>query len=294
MLLRYRPKIGHAVIGFGAALSLWWIYLSEKYMAIGNSWIAMNTSDRFSNQSYVHYSQLKIFCTVLLLATLLRSITRLTPSQWRFRSRPVNQRTWPAIIITVLFIVTWFARSVVPYRQPIILDAWEPDLTILHVKKDGLTYHETLISVYRNGRYYVAKNDRQLFHYSFRESTQEGVLKDDLRAELTTIELLPEFKRTLNRPAKALRAIHAEGWYIDQHSRGTAIAVFTTENSTSPPKRLVDFVQDIENVPSHGQVWHSTIRDVCLQFCYDPIAGLGYRAENQRCRTGLDNKEHCL
>ena len=293
LLLRYRPNIGHVVIGLGAALALLWIYMTES-ATFSNSWIALNASEYFYNQLYVHYSKLRIICVALLLITLLCSITRLFPSDWCFRNRAISERTWPAIVITALFMVCWFAKSVIPYRQPIIIDAMESEIKILHVTKDSLTFHETYIGIFGNGKYYIAKNNRELFHYSFQETTAEGVLTENLQAEARAIQTLPELKQISEKSPKALRALRAEGWYVDQHSRGTVVASFTTENSTLPPKQLVDFVQDIENAPLHGQVWHSTIRDVCLQFCYDPIAGLGYRAENQRCRTGLDNKEHCL
>jgi len=72
-----------------------------------------------------------------------------------------------------------------------------------------------------------------------------------------------------------------------------AITAFTTENATAPPPDLVAFFSGVEGEPSTGASSHYEVRDVCLGFCYDPKAGLGYRAENQRCTYGADGKEHC-
>ena len=75
--------------------------------------------------------------------------------------------------------------------------------------------------------------------------------------------------------------------------RRFAVAAFTTENATAPPAELVAFFRGIVETPSDGPRYSYEVRDVCLGFCYDPQAGLGYRALNQRCRYGPDNKEYC-
>jgi hypothetical protein len=291
MLLRSRPRFGYMVVAVGAVLPLPWIFRTES-RAFGNSWIAMNASwsdpDVFH---YMRYSQLRIVSVALLLMTLIWAITRLLPSDWQLRNLPVNQRTWPAIVITLIFIVWWFADFVFPYRQPIIVDAMHAELTILNVKKDGIAFHETRISIYCDGRYYVVRSDRQLFRYSFGETAHEGLLTDDLRTKLKVIRALPELKRTLDKPPSALRARHSEGWYTEMDS--FAIAAFTTETATPPPAALVAFFREVEGVPSIGGSSNDEVRDVCLGFCYDPKAGLGYRAENQRCADRANGKEYC-
>jgi hypothetical protein len=166
-----------------------------------------------------------------------------------------------------------------------------PEISILNVKKDGIAFHETSISVYRDGRYYITRNDRQLFRYSFGETTHEGLQTDDLQAKLKVIQALPELKRTLDKSPRALQARHGEGWYTETNS--FAITAFTTENHVAPPAELVDFFSGMEGAPPTGAGSHYEMRDVCLGFCYDPKAGLGYTAENQRCATGVDGKEHC-
>ena len=136
LLLRSRPRLGYMVAAVGAVLPLPWIVRTES-RAFGNSWIAMNASRNDPDVSHMHYSQLRIVSVALLLMTLIWAITRLLPSDWQLRNLSVNQRTWPAIVITLIFIVWWFAEFVFPYRQPIIVDAVHPELTILNVKKDG-------------------------------------------------------------------------------------------------------------------------------------------------------------
>jgi hypothetical protein len=291
LVVRKGTRLGYMVAAIGAVLPLPWIFMTES-RAYENSWIAMNASwndpDLFR---YIRYFQLRVVSVALLLMTLMWAITRLLPSNWQLRSCPVNQRVWPAITITLICIVCWFATFVFPYRQPIIVDAVAPELSILHVKKDGLTFHETRITVYRDGRYYVVRNDRQLLRYSFKESAHAGVLTDDLRNKLKIVQGLPELKRTMVRSPRALGARHGEGWYTEMGS--FAITAFTTENVIPPPAELLDFFSEVEKAPSIAASSDDVVRDVCLGFCYDPKAGLGYRAENQRCAYGLDGKEQC-
>jgi hypothetical protein len=289
LLLRWRPRVGYMVAAAGAALPQRWIFITES-RAFGNSWIAMNASSQ-QEAVYTRYSQLRILTVEVLLITLIWAMTRLLPSDWQLRSRAVNKRMWPSIAIPLILVVFWFAAFALPYREPLIVDAQNPELSVLNVKKDGRTFHETRISVYRNGRYYIVRNDRQLFRYRFGEAVQEGSLTDDLSAKLKVIQALPELKRTLDKSPRALRARHAEGWYTEMDS--FAITAFTTENATSPPRELVDFFHELERAPLIGAGSRYEMRDVCLGFCYDPKAGLGYSAENQRCASGANGKEHC-
>jgi hypothetical protein len=86
-------------------------------------------------------------------------------------------------------------------------------------------------------------------------------------------------------------ARRAEGWYTEM---GTyAITAFTTENRVPPPEELVEFFRVLETSPSESAAPQYQVRDVCLGFCYDPKAGIGYRGENQRCGYGLDGTARC-
>jgi len=53
------------------------------------------------------------------------------------------------------------------------------------------------------------------------------------------------------------------------------------------------FFRAVETLPSKASSSQYDMRGVCRGFCYDPKAGLGYRAENQRCLESTDGKEHC-
>jgi hypothetical protein len=291
LLSRNRPRLGYIVTASGAVLPLPWVLMTET-RGFGNSWISMNASRNDADTfRYMHYSQLRILSVALLLMTLIWAVTRLLPSQWQLRNSSVNRRTWPAIAITLIFVVCWFATSALPYRQPGFVDAVQPAVSILHVKKDGIAFHETRINVYRDGRYYVVRSDRQLFRYSFLETVHEGLLTDNLRLKLKAVQNLPELKQTLDRAPRTLRGQHGEGWYTKMGR--FSITAFTTENATRPPADVATFLLEVEGAPSIGPSSRYEVRDVCLGFCYDPKAGLGYRAENERCAARPDGKEIC-
>jgi DNA-directed RNA polymerase specialized sigma24 family protein len=69
----------------------------------------------------------------------------------------------------------------------------------------------------------------------------------------------------------ALRSWNAEGWYVVlQDSR---LLAFTSEYRTTPPKEITDLFEEMEKLPA-SQEEAFVLRDVCLGFCYDPVAGL--------------------
>jgi hypothetical protein len=291
-LLRRSPCLGYSAIAFGAALPLPWFFRTES-RGFENSWVALNASDELGawGWGYMRYPQLRIISVALLLTTLAWAAIRLLPSHWQILGRPVNLRTWPAATVSLTFIAYWFATYAFPYRQPVIVDALRAELAILRVEKDGTMFHETRLSVYRDGRYYLVRTDRRLFRYSFVEAVYVGILTDELRGEVRAILALPELRRTLDSAPKSLRAQHGEGWYTEADSY--KIAAFTSENSISPPGELRTFLGEIERAVPVGQGSRYTVRDVCLGFCYDPKAGLGYTAENERCAQRPDGKEFC-
>ena len=166
----------------------------------------------------------------------------------------------------------------------------DPELSILHVKKNGTVFRETHVSLYRDGTYYLTKSERRLFSYKFKEVSYHGMMTSDLRNQLTAIKGIPALQRTLSKAPGSLRVWHGEGWYTEANS--FAITAFTTENTTEPPSELVAFFHQIEGIPATTGVSYE-VKDVCLGFCYDPKAGLGYRAENQRCSEKLGGRLVC-
>lgn len=289
LFLPRKPSIGFVLAAIGSALAIFWVFATES-RAYRNSWIALNASwDDPDVPGYIGYSLLRIVSSAVSLTTLIWAGTQLLP--WQVNRRPANQRMWPAIAISLISILTWFILFVSPYRQPIIVDAVAPELGILHVQKDGLTFHETRVTVYHDSRFFLVRSDRKLFRYSFTEKAYEGLLDDDLRAELKAVLELPELKRTQTKSPRALMARKGEGWYTEMAT--FAITASTTENGVSPPAEVVQFFRKLEKSSSSNSGPQYVVRDVCLGFCYDPKAGLGYRAENQRCGYGLDGRERC-
>lgn len=184
LLLRRHYRLRNSLVAIGAALQLPWFFLTES-RAFSNSWISLNASRNDPDPSrYIHYSQLRIISVALLLTTLILAVTRLLPSRWQLLRHPINRLTWPAFAISFMFIAYWFETSAFPYRQPVIVDAMRPELGLLHVEKHGAAFHETRVTVYQDRRYYLTRNDRHVFRYSFSETAQEGLLTNDLRAKI--------------------------------------------------------------------------------------------------------------
>lgn len=289
--LYWRDRLGYVLAVLGVLPSMLWVHASES-RSFSNSWIALNASWNDPHLvDYIRHSQIRILTAAISVVTFIWAVTRMLPARWRVRSRPVNQRTWPAVLIAILIVAYWFAVSVFPYRQPIIVDAVSPDLSILHVIKQGTSFHETRVTLYRNATYYLEKTDRKLFHYSFGATVYEGLLTEDLREKLKNLKSKPELKQVEKTPPRALHNWRAEGWYAENGNY--MISAFTTENRATPPPEFVAFFRAVENIPLTDAESRYELKDVCLGFCYDPKAGLGYTAENQRCREMLDHKEHC-
>lgn len=242
ILLLIGRRWGYVAALIGAALPLPWLFMTESRVS-GNSWIAINASDAYSGVSYVRYFQLRILSVVLLLTTAIWAATRLLPSNLRIRKHSVNQWTWPALLITFSATSYWFATFALPYRQPILVDAMRPEISILHVVKHGIVFHETNLIFYRGGLYLLRRGDRRLFNYGFEEVYQEGFLSSDLIANLKRIQTLPALQNTLSEAPRSLWAYRGEGWYTETNS--FAVAAFTSENSTAPPPELAAFFHEV-------------------------------------------------
>jgi hypothetical protein len=289
VVLQKAARIGYKITATGAILALPWIYTTES-RSFGNSWIALNRAQT-DPVIYTRYAEFRIVSVALLLVTLIWASTRLLPSNWQLLRRPLSRQTRPAVVLTLLFIVYWFASFAVPYRQPIIVDGGQPELNILHVRKDGMRFHETRVAVWHDGRCYLAEGDRQLFRYVFTVTTREAILTDALRARSKMVEALPQLGQGKKTSPRTIRSLHGEAWYVEVGSSG--ITAFTTENGVSPPASMVDFFSEAKDLAADGATLPYEMRDVCLGFCYDPKAGLGYTASNQRCVGRSDGKEYC-
>jgi hypothetical protein len=283
----FRPKAGHtaALLGVLAVPSTYW---ALRDSGLGNVWVMFNQpDDRFA--SYPPYAVFGICFVALLIFAMATAVLRLLPNGWHLRRTPVSDRTWPAVLASLLFMMIWFCQSVMPYRIPGAVDysAW-PILQILHVEKRGLQFHETRVSVsgrsvrseYFPRSVHFSGNDRRLVHYRFLEKASTGQISDALSERVRT------FLRSSNQPqptwdsVKPIRNWNADNWYVI--AEGAGLKAYTKENGSVPPPEIVNLFNDLKKLPQSS--WsQSETKDVCLGFCYDPLSEMGYLYANHRC-----------
>lgn len=279
----YRPRIACGLGLAAALLALAWLVWTELLQSpLTNSWILLNASDTYDSP-VISISVVKILTTAFVLLAGLCAMLRLLPAGWVLRGRSVGERTWPAVALTALLMATWFIWAVSPYREPLIVDAAPMTLRILHVEKRGLWFHETSVITSRDGRFWTSRDDRRFFEYQFQKNIAEGgmplAVEQDVNALVQSLAAQP----SSTQPPKALRSWNAEGWYAKVGSHG--ISAFTTEYPATPPIELVRTFRELDGLKPDWTSRGKT-RDVCLGFCYDPVAGLGLAAANQRCGYG--------
>jgi hypothetical protein len=283
--IAYRPALAHSIALLSGLGSLPWIYWTEsRSFALENSWIIFNLPDR--DLRYLPlYARFSIPAVALLVLATVVAILRLLPVQWQLRRSPLSDRTWPAVAASFLVLALWFAQSVMPYRIPGAVDYSDwPVLQILHVEKRGLQFHETCLNVYYRRDGYsalgVSANDRRLFQYRFSQRHSTGELTPALLQRARAMAQSLDYTKKEWTPLKPLRAWNAEGWYL--RVEGSHLLSYTTENGATPPPEVVALFHDLEATPRSSET-HSDLKDVCLGFCYDPKAGLGYLYSNHRC-----------
>ena len=214
ILLWNKPRFAYPVALLGSLLALQWLAWTElQNFATLNSWITLNLPDRYRlwDSGYVLWIKLKIVACLLLVGLFACASIRLTPSHWALRKEPLNQRTWPVLLLTLTFATTWFLLAVSPYRVPIIVDAIYPDIRILHVQKDGLNFEETSFAVYRDSRVFKSETRRQLFQYKFFGVSTEGRASKALQEQAVSLESTLPANRDMPKP---LRSWRSEGWYV--------------------------------------------------------------------------------
>jgi hypothetical protein len=282
-LLMFRwPGVGHwlgLISGLGASYWFYHIEFSYLFPAI-NTWVVFNLPDGMPDSSRdILIAKLKIAFAVTSLAVTALSATRLLPAHWIMRKRRVRDRFWPALAVCLLAVLFWYALSVHPYRIPWIVDAVSAKLTLLHVEKDGRQFHETGISVFGDGKVYLSHNDRRLFQYRFPVHIGSTVLSQDNITRKAAFALAEDLANANTAPPVPLHS-NAEGWYVRTQHRH--LLAFTTEDGIPPPLQLLNVFHALESaVPATKPSGEE--KDVCLGFCYDPLAGLGIVYVNDRC-----------
>lgn len=266
----------------------WFSRIELGYFPALNSWITFNLPDGnpylFSD---ILLAKLKILFAATVVASTACSVTRLLPASWVLRRFPIRERTWPALVVCFLVIASWYGVSASPYRIPLIVDGVPPELAVLHVEKRGIQFHETAIRTFNDGKLYVERNDRRLFQYRFAIHAGSEVLPEGMNVRVRMLAQSTQVKDMRTAPAVALRNKNAEGWYV---RTGHSVLAFTSEYGTEPPKEIVDLFHDLESVvPAKKE--SRAVNDICLGFCYDPLAGLGLENLNDRCAGR--NWTHC-
>jgi hypothetical protein len=271
-------------------VELYWFYGIEfRYPFPSlNTWIVFNFSDAMPDASQeILVAKLKIAVAISVLVATAMSATCLLPTHWIIRARPIRDRVWPAIAVSILGALFWYVISVSPYRIPLIVDGVTARLTILHVDKKGRQFHETGISIFQDGKVYSFHNDRKLFQYRFPVHAGSAILSQGNSTREAAFVLAGELANADTAPAVRLRSHEAEGWYVRTPRN---VLAFSSEDGTLPPSKLLTVFRDRESVaPATKQ--SDDRKDICFGLCYDPLAGLGIVYLNDRCAFG--NGAHC-
>ena len=286
-----RPRVSHwlgLISGLGA---LYWFYGVEfgyPFPAL-NTWVAFNLPDG-TPESFqeILIAKLKLAFAITALAATGISATRLLPEDWIIRRRPIRDRLWPALTVSVVAILSWYVLSVSQYRIPAIVDGVSAKLTVLHVEKNGRQFHETGISVFEDGRVYLSHNDRRLFQYRFPVHIGLAVITPDDSIREAAFALAGELASVETPPPMPLHSKNAEGWYVRTTHRH--VSAFTTENGAPAPPELRNLFRALESSVKSTKK-SGDEKDICFGFCYDPLAGLGIVYINDRCT--YRNGTHC-
>ena len=142
------PRISHLLGLMSGVGALYWFYSIEfgyPFPAL-NTWVTFNLPDGTPDSSGdILFAKLKIIFAISALAATAISATRLLPRHWIIRHRRVRDRLWPALVVSALATLGWYAFSVSPYRIPLIVDGISADSTsvLLHLGISGPVAHPT-------------------------------------------------------------------------------------------------------------------------------------------------------
>lgn len=262
-------KFGDRMALVGALLVWPYFMIVEFSGTTFSSWLMFNLPDDHNSHQATFMATLTILSIGLLFAETASSALRLTPRTWIIRKLPLRGRVWPGFLISFVFIAVWYLNSVRPYRIPIYdYHSARPILSVLHVEKQGLLFHETTVEFYRGGKFYLSHNDRRLFQYSFQTSLASGVLPQASFPALNELTSSPpEIPGSQFSSYVPPRSWNADRWYIFvKGSYGRkAIRVETPD----VPAELLNLYYETQKAPQERSS-KVTERDVCFGFCYDP------------------------
>ncbi len=285
--LRYRCALAHSTALLAAAAFVPRLYRAEftpRGRMISNAWIAFNGSNLLLADERLSAVITILTVTLLVLAAAV-AVWRLLPQRWVVRESRVSEWTWPAVVVMALFIGVWFRSSVLPYRIPGEVQYAElPIIQILHLEKHGLQFHETCVSVYQVRKMVrITRDDRRLLNYRFQE-----VGAETYDAPATLMQRVNELAHSPTPPRSLRDARNAPVWswsadyWYASVEREDFVSYYSTEKGdTPPPLGIVPLFHDLEALqPRLGP--EEKLRDVCLGFCYDPCAAMGWRMSADR------------
>jgi hypothetical protein len=254
----------------GALLAWPYFRLAVFYRYGFSSWVTFNLPGKSSElHSAFFFATLTILAISTLVASTAFSALRLTPRAWRIGKLSIRDRAWPGLAVTFLFVVTWYLTAVTPYQIPIFdFHQIRPIVSVLHVQKHGLQFHETSLAFYRDGEFYLAQSDRRLFQYSFQRSLARGVLTEDYFRLLNGLaNSPPEFGGSDVSSYVPPNTWNADRWFVSIQGRAGRKAI--NKDASVVPKEVLSLFFEAQKLP---QKWaqQETARDVCLGFCYDP------------------------
>jgi len=204
-----------ALIGALGAWSSFRLIVFDRFTC--GPWVLFNMP---GGRPEVHFgflmATLTILATSALVAATACSALRLTPKIWVIGKVPLRDRAWLGLAVALLFVVVWYVKTVSPYQIPIFdIHQGQPTISVLHVEKHGLHFSETYLSVYRDGKFYLARDDRSLFQYAFQRGVASGDITGD--CDLLFNRLVhspPEFSGSHVSSYVPPRAWNADRWYI--------------------------------------------------------------------------------
>ena len=263
-------KLGD-LMGLVGALLVWpYFRLAEFNGFTFSSWVIFNLPDgSYDSRCSTLIATLTILSIGSLFAATAYSALRLTPRTWHVGKLPLRNRAWPGFAISFLFLTGWYLTSISPYQIPIYdIHQIRPIVSVLHVEKHGLQFHETSLAFYRDGQFYFAHDDRKLFQYRFQGTLAKGVLAEESFRRLNGVaNSPPEFRGANVASYIPPRAWNADRWFVFVEGRAARKPI--NVELTVAPKEVVTLFYDVQNLPLEWTK-KTTKRDVCLGFCYDP------------------------
>jgi hypothetical protein len=281
VLVFFKDRLAYGLALAGGLIGLPIFAWIEASLAPWNSWIFLNCIGELP-QVVLAEVVLRILSSMLIVVTIAISSFRLLPERWGFRAVPLRQRTWPALVAAILLVGTWFVRSVIPYSVPAYNHGGGSEFRILHIEKRGLEFHETVVTGSRDGKAWVSRQNRRLFHYRFHGRMATIALAEQshsIRDRAHALAWSSALAGLHTKAAKPLWSWRAEGWYV--LLRESRVLAFTTEDGTDPPGEVAALLREIERLPAAFETPYAG-GDICLGFCYDPLAALGFYTLQRR------------